>query len=74
MNEEVTELKFSFLVSLLLPDGDDVVKSLAQSKLSTNLVLKERLDFLQRAEAKYYETKTSDDQVYSLFPHICPLY
>ncbi|XP_024017198.1 ATP-dependent DNA helicase Q-like 3 [Morus notabilis] len=44
-------------------DGDDVVKSLAQSKLPTNSGLKERLDFLQRAESKYYETKTSDDQV-----------
>lgn len=44
-------------------DGDEAVKSLVRSNLATKSGLKERFNFLQRVEAKFYDTKTSDNQV-----------
>lgn len=44
-------------------DGDEAVKSLVRSNLATKSGLKERFNFWERAEAKYYDTNTSDNQV-----------
>ncbi|PON66001.1 Helicase [Parasponia andersonii] len=47
-------------------DGVEVVKSLGRSKFPTKSGLKEKMDFLQCAEEKYYESKTSQEQINKL--------
>ncbi|KAL9461834.1 hypothetical protein AB3S75_004767 [Citrus x aurantiifolia] len=44
-------------------DGIEVVKKVANSKLSTKAGLNERINFLQHAEESYYRNKISDKQV-----------
>lgn len=46
-----------------LPDGVEAVKSIAMSKMSKNSGLNEKIEFLQRAEERYYQNEISDKQV-----------
>lgn len=48
---------------LRVPDDSKVVKSLGGSKLPSNLRLEEKIEFLQRAEERYYQNEVSDRQV-----------
>lgn len=47
-------------------DGTEVVKSLARSKLPSKSGLNEKIEFLQRAEERYYQNKSSNQQVNKL--------
>jgi bloom syndrome protein len=49
-------------------DGTEVVKSLARSKLPSKSGLNEKIEFLQRAEERYYQNKSSNQQVESEMP------
>ncbi|KAJ4714104.1 ATP-dependent DNA helicase [Melia azedarach] len=43
-------------------DGVEAVKSIAMSKMSKNSGLNEKIEFLQRAEERYYQNEISDKQ------------
>ncbi|GLT70588.1 hypothetical protein SLA2020_426590 [Shorea laevis] len=47
-------------------DDTEVVESLGRSKLPTNSRLEEKIEFLQRAEERYYQNKVSDRQINKL--------
>lgn len=46
-----------------LPDDTEVAESLVRSKLPSNSGLEEKIELLQRAEERYYQTKASDRKV-----------
>lgn len=46
-----------------LAEGNEVVKNLTQSKFQSRLGVNEKLEFLQRAEEKYYQNENTDKQV-----------
>lgn len=46
-----------------LPDATEVVKSLAKSKLPSKSGLNEKIEFLQRAEERYYQNNFSNRKV-----------
>lgn len=50
-------------MNFFLSDGNEAVSNLARSKVQPRLGVNEKLDLLQRAEEKYYQSESTNKQV-----------
>lgn len=50
-------------MNFFLSDGNEAVSNLARSKVQSRLGVNEKLDLLQRAEEKYYQSESTNKQV-----------